>query len=201
MKIWDDEPKEYIGFWDWVERKLEPEDDSLPECADVVIGLGSALEITNEGMVVASRASRAIAKRCRELYEAGRAENILFAGGYTEKGITEAEAMAAEIVGMVPKEHVGIEYRSQYTFQNADYLLPLMWIRGWKSAIIVTRQWHARRARMIFRKRWAGQGIAIAVIKERIPYTGSTRWRDSHFLLAVFWDFLALIMGKLRAHL
>jgi uncharacterized SAM-binding protein YcdF (DUF218 family) len=190
-----------MDFWDWLERLLETKDDVLPLEADVIIGIG--IDVSKDGQK-ASPQSKAVAIKVLKLFQKGRGKNILLSGGYSAGAITEAKAMDDIISKEVSKPKIILEEKSYRTYMNADYTLRILKEKGWKSAIIVAQQWHARRVRATFRKRWIKSGIHFAVIKARSKYRSgpknesNSQKRLKHFLLFVFWDNLAFIISKLR---
>lgn len=182
-----------------LEKLLAVKDDPLPIIADVVIGVG--VDVTKRGDKVSPQ-SRAIAKKCLVLFNAGRAENILLTGGYTiyPWPVTEARAMCDVIAWQVPWENIWLEEESCRTYGNADCSLPIVLEQGWKKVIIVAHQWHARRVRATFKKRWAGQGIEIHVIKAWSEYGGGSQSRLNHFFTFALWDTLAFVYSKLKGY-
>lgn len=213
---------------EWVERLLETRDDPMPEHADVVIGIGT--DVSRNGKNVSSQ-SKAIVEKCLEIFLSGRVEYILFTGGYyttTETiditGIalseeppfttkfTEAYCMSNYLLSLVieKKLNAGMfrghrilhEIESFRTFLNADYTLPLIREKGWKSVVIATQQWHARRVRKTFKKRWEGSGIKFVVVKARSPYSGDNsqwRWRGFwRYLLC--WEIPVWFYSKLKGY-
>jgi len=150
----------------------------------------------------ASPQSKVVALEALDLFLKGKAKNILLAGGYLGKPdeITEAEAMARVIENSVPKEKLFLESKSYRTYMNADCTLPIMESHGWKTAIIVAQQWHARRVRATFKKRWRGSDIKFAIIKARSPYGGGSQSRLNYFWTFAIWDSLAFVFSKLKSY-
>jgi len=181
----------------WLERLFSVCDDSLPEVADAVIGIG--IDVSRDG-IKASPYSEAVAWKALKLFRHGIVQNVLFTGGYSVDGLTEAEAMR-RILGMaVSEENLFLEQKSFRTYLNADYTLPIVQEKGWKKVIIVAQQWHARRVKATFKKRWAGKGIDIYVVKARSDYGGGSQSRLDHFFTFALWDTLAFIISKIKGY-
>lgn len=186
-----------MGFWDWLERSLETRDDRLPKKVDVAIAVG--IDVSKDG-TKASPQSRAVALKAAELFLRGKAENVLSVGGYSAGGPIEAEAMADIIADNIPETNLFLEKKSFRTYLNADYTLLILKQNGWKTAIIVAQQWHARRVRVTFRKRWQGSGIKFFVVKAQSPYGGGSQKRLNHFWSFVLWDIYAFIVSKIKGY-
>jgi uncharacterized SAM-binding protein YcdF (DUF218 family) len=182
------------GFWSWVERSFEIEDDDLPPKADVIIAVGA--DVSKDGNS-ASPYSRAIADKAVELHRQGKASAVLLVGGNSAGGVTEAGGMALVVTDRVPGSNLLLEMESRNTIENAKLALPILQANGWTSAIVVAQQWHARRVRAIFRKTWGQAGIRIFVIKAHSDYGGGSQLRLAHFLAFFVWDTVGFLYAKL----
>lgn len=183
----------------WLERLLVIEDDPMPQNADVVIGVG--IDVSKDGER-ASPYSKAVAIKCLRLFHANEARNILFTGGYSVHPwrMTEARAMCDIIAWQLPWESIYLEQDGCRTYLNADYTLPIVLGAEWKKVIIVAQQWHARRVKATFKKRWAGTGIEIYVVKAWSDYGGGSQWRLDHFFTFALWDSLAYIISVIKRY-
>ena len=179
-----------MKFWDYFEKLVVTKNDKLPAEADVVIATG--IDVSKNGSK-ASPQSKAVALMCAELFKARKAKNVLLAGGYSAGGATEAELMAEVINGQIPLDNLYIENKSTSTVQNADYTLRVMKEKKWKTAIIVSQQLHARRARATFRKQWKNNEIKLYVIKAKSPYGGGSQKRLNHFCRFLLWEIYSFI--------
>lgn len=85
---------------------------------------------------------------------------------------------------------------------NADECLKIMQENGWKSAIIVAQQWHARRVRATFKKRWAKSGIRFYIIKAHSNYFKemNSQKRFESFWKFALWDTLAFVVSKIKGY-
>ncbi|MDP2913206.1 MAG: radical SAM protein [Candidatus Omnitrophota bacterium] len=149
----------------WVLPRRLPSDSK----ADYVVALGTS--IRKDG--AASTHSRAIAEECVRLYKAGIAPKIIFSGGYTQNGVTEAEAMRRVAVKMCPEGEEdfivdrapNIRYGGTaaqvYTVADAiarDSARPDM--RGLK-IVSVTQYLHSRRANATLKSALSRYGIGV----------------------------------------
>jgi uncharacterized SAM-binding protein YcdF (DUF218 family) len=134
--------------------------EDQPVKSDVIIVLGGETE--------GERTERAVT-----LYKSGMAHQLLFSDGTTLSwrihAIDEMIALARELG--VPEQAIFREERSRSTYENALFTKEILEKKHWKSAIIVTTNWHTRRSRFIFDKVYQNSGI-------RLTYVGA---KDKHF--------------------
>ena len=168
-------------------RNLPP----IPTKADVVIGLGfglspDGLKPSPQGKIIAKKAFK-IAKE--------RNLPLIFSGGfYLHFGLTESYLMA-EYVGA---KSAILEKKSWRTYGSADETILIMKQNSWKFALIVCQQWHARRVRPTFGRRWHGKGLIFFVIKARSGYGGNSQTRMDSFPKFLLFDLLAWVNTKVR---
>lgn len=181
----------------WLERWLVIPDDKLPVHADVVIGIG--IDVSKNGDQ-ASPYSKAVALKCLQLYNDRLAQNIMFTGGYTIHPwlVTEARSMSDVIAWQVPWENIFLEQESFRTYLNADYTLPIVQEQKWTKVIIVAQQWHARRVKSTFKKRWKNSEIDICLVKAWSDYGGGSQSCLDHFLTFAMWDTLSFIFSYIK---
>lgn len=185
-------------FWKWLERKLETKDDLLPDKADVVIAVG--IDVSQDGKS-AGPYSAAVAQKALELFKNQKTDSLLFTGGYSfNNGLTEAELIYNLVAGQIQAWRVFLEIQGYRTYLNADFTLSILQAHELESAIIVAQQWHARRVRATFKKRWTGTGIKIYVIKAHSEYGGGSQSRLDHFISFFLWDTLAFIVSKFKGY-
>lgn len=139
---------------------------ALPQ-ADVILVLGGALNpgslaegtepnLTDAGdrIVVAA-----------ELYRLHKAPRILFSGGPTDWGNSEAQAAATLLTRLgVAAADISVETQSRTTRENAQFSLPRLAKTGARRVLVVTSQWHMARAIATFRQTAATQGLDISFI-------------------------------------
>ncbi len=97
------------------------------------------------------------------LYRRGLAPKLLMSGGgrlsWRER---EAEAMAAYARHLgVPARDIWLEDRSLSTEENALFSAPILKARGVRTILLVTSDWHSRRATLVFRKVLKPHGITV----------------------------------------
>ena len=120
------------GVW-VVEDQLEP--------ADAVI-------VLSDDNFYADRAARAA-----QLYRQGLASVVVAAGRRLRPHAGIAELMEHDLFERgVPKEHIlAAPHRAESTLEEAEVMLELARQRKWRSVIVVTSNYHTRRAGYIYR--------------------------------------------------
>ncbi len=185
-------------FFKKLEKLFLRADDPLPEKADVIIGLGFGL--TPDGKKVSPQLEKTVEK-CLEFLKEGRADNLVFTGGfYIGDGPTEAEAMKHHLFSLPGgyRWKPVLERKSWRTYGNADNLFPIMKANGWRTAIIVTQQWHCRRARATFGRRWHGKGLKFYFVKAFSGYGGNSQTRLDNLIFFAVFDLLGWLISKIR---
>ncbi len=127
-------------------RGLEP---ALDARADVIIVLSAGLDRDYE---ILDNFSRDRVATAVELWRRGRAPKILMSGGVdvnTDQHVGERMKAMAISLG-VPAQAIVIEGFSTSTFENARFTLRVAREEGWRTAIVVTDDFHLLRARALF---------------------------------------------------
>lgn len=125
-------------------RIHEAQNMPLPVHADVGIVLGAAIWNDQPSPGLKERLNHAV-----KLYEEGRFDQIIVSGGMDSNGavITEAEGMKRYLISKgIPKKAIWLEDLSTSTLENLTFSKQIMDIQQWKSAIIITHDYHGARA-------------------------------------------------------
>lgn len=141
-------------------------DDPLQK-SDVII-------ILSDDNFYADRATRAA-----ELYRQDLAPTVVASGVRLRPYAGISELMQHDLIERgVPKEHVvAFAQNADDTREEATALSQLLAERRWKSVIIVTSNYHTRRARFIFRKIFP-QDIRIEVASARDADFDPSNWYE-----------------------
>jgi uncharacterized SAM-binding protein YcdF (DUF218 family) len=168
---------------------------SVPERADGIIGAGIALR--SDGG--ASLMSAAVARRSAHLWHSGVAPKVLFAGGYAQNGVTEAEAMRdITLAEGVPASAIMLETASMRTHLNAQLTKPIVEHLGWRRIVLVAQHIHARRALAIFRRTY-GDGYQFYLAKAHSGYELLPQRRlssEARFLFT--WELPSFALAKIK---
>jgi len=125
--------------------------DENPVISDVIIVLGGGVvkETRSLPWSVQERARKGI-----ELYRENYADNMILAGGLVAgASYTESEIMRAyvELLGVAPGD-IFEENASRSTYENAVYSKFIMEEKNWRTALLVTSDYHTERACQVFKK-------------------------------------------------
>lgn len=150
----------YIVVW---VKSGEP-DDAVP--SDCLIVLGAR----TRGLTP-SRSLRARLDRAKQAYDSGLAPFILVCGGRGEdESVSEAVAMAAYLEAQgVPADAILQESESNNTRENLRFAHRLMAQRGFRSAVLVTADYHMLRARMIAKQ----EGLVVTCLRAKSDWPGT----------------------------
>jgi uncharacterized SAM-binding protein YcdF (DUF218 family) len=121
-----------------------------PQNTDVIIVLGAGMKKTGE----INKTAQERIKEAELLFDDGFSQNIILAGGKDKKyhyiNSEKAEDYALQIG--IPKENIFLETKSKNTYENAVFSQTIMQQNNWKSALIVTSDFHTKRSCWIFHK-------------------------------------------------
>ncbi|MCH7492397.1 YdcF family protein [Patescibacteria group bacterium] len=135
--------------------------DEEPKPADVIIVLGGGVVVELD---ILPWGAQERVRRGVELYKEGLASKIIVAGGLVEgQTYTESQFLReyAEFFG-VPSANIIEDNKSLDTYENAIYSMRAMEINEWETAIVVTSDFHTKRACRVFEKQ-KGNIICVAV--------------------------------------
>ena len=140
--------------------------------SDCIIVLGARVHMSGN-------LSDTLRYRCEsalEAYESGLSRNIIVTGGRgRDEPTTEAEAMRDWFVKKgVPENRVFLEPKSTDTWENLGNAHEIMRRNGWKSAIVVTSDYHLERSL------WTARdlGIEASGIPAESPKPLSVKWMN-----------------------
>ena len=133
--------------WAVLARALAPKGNTDAARLDAIIVLGYPAD--SDGNPAPEQLAR-VTEGVKE-YERGVAPRLILTGAAAHNQYVEAESMArvARAQG-VPDSAIILEPKAEDTIQNACYSARIMKERGWRSAEVVTSQYHLPRAGMIF---------------------------------------------------
>ena len=122
-----------------------------------------ALIVLGDDNFYADRATRAV-----QLFREGKAQVIVASGRRLRPNAGVAELIEHDLVERgVPKDRVlRFTYDGDGTLEEAEALVKLVTHKKWRRVIVVTSNYHARRARYIFRRVFP-QGMQVSVASAR----------------------------------
>jgi uncharacterized SAM-binding protein YcdF (DUF218 family) len=132
--------------WAVLARRFAPASNTSLTRFDAIIVLGTPAD--DDG----NPTPRGLARTTEAVheYERGIAPRIIFSGGSARNRFREAQVMAhaAEAQG-IPESAVFVEPEAQDTIQNVCYSERIMNEHGWRSAEVISNEWHIERAALI----------------------------------------------------
>ncbi|MFH0804681.1 MAG: YdcF family protein [Patescibacteria group bacterium] len=168
-----------------------------PQQTDVIIVLGGGVltDLRSLPWGVQERVEKGIA-----LYRAGYAPVVVLSGGLV-RGQTYAESEVmheyATLLGL-PAAVIVEENRSLSTRENAENTIALMEQRGWKTATVVTSDFHEHRACRVF---WKLGLPATCVAAPRADGDTGNYLRNLNETRSVIREYLATVYYSLRGYL
>jgi uncharacterized SAM-binding protein YcdF (DUF218 family) len=147
------------GWWEVEDR---------PERADAILVLGD----DNFGGERAAKAA--------ELFREGMAPVVVASGRLLRSyaGIAELIERDLQTRGVPASAIVRFPQRAANTREEAQALRDLVASRGWRRVLLVTSNYHTRRARYIFRKVFPAQ-VGVLVISARDSEYDADRWWET----------------------
>ena len=137
--------------------------------ADCIIVMGAG--VTPDGSASRSLLDRTLIG-CRLLLD-GKAEFLIFSGGPTKVGVSEPEVMAGIATeNRIPRNRYILDERGSSTYATVINTRRLMRENGWKTAIVVSHDYHLSRTALAFRR----AGVAVQTYPAR---RSRVMWTDA----------------------
>jgi len=151
--------------------------DEPAEHADAIIVLG-------DDNYTGDRAAHAA-----ELYHEGIAPLVVASGRMLRPKTGVAELMARDLQahGVPAKSVVPFSSRAENTQEEAEALKPLVVHRGWNRVVVVTSNYHTRRARLIF-ARVLPAGVSVRVSAAQDSEFEPSHWWETRTGLKLFFN-------------
>jgi uncharacterized SAM-binding protein YcdF (DUF218 family) len=169
------------GFW-IVQDRIEPAD------AIVVIG---------DDNFHADRAAEAAA-----LFRAGWAPQIVASGRVLRPYVSIADFMARDLEarGVPPSAIVPFSHKAADTREEAEVLRVLVSQKGWRRILLVTSNYHTRRARYIFRKVVPGSVSLEVAAASDSEFEPATWWESQPGRKAFFLETVGYLVAVWELH-
>ena len=136
-----------LVLWAVIARRVAPMANTSRDHFDAILVLGYPAD--DDGNPMPEQLAR-VTEAVRE-YERGVAPRILFSGGAAANKFVEADVMARVAAAQgIPPSAIFVETKARDTIQNACYSARVMSNHGWRSAEVVSSEYHLPRASMIF---------------------------------------------------
>lgn len=168
--------------------------NEIPQKSDVIIVLGGGVDtdIKEIGFAVQKRVDKGM-----KLWLNGYADQIILAGGQAENtGYIEADELFEYALEKGALENKIIkESKSKDTYENALFSQETMKQKSWQTALVVTSDYHTKRACKIFRK----LKMDIKCIAAAVPQDKSYQKYD--YFRAILRDYGATVYYWLKGYI
>jgi uncharacterized SAM-binding protein YcdF (DUF218 family) len=151
-----------------------------------------AIVILSDDDYDADRASRAA-----QLYKDGRAPRVVASGRYLRPYASIAELMEHDLVerGVPASAVVRFPHRARDTREEAAALAPFLESRGWKKILVVTSNYHTRRAEFIF-ARTLNPGTDLRVVAATArDYDPDNWWKTREGVRVFFHESVGMVVA------
>ena len=176
-----------LGFWLRALSAFLVVPERLPERADAIVVLGGG----------GTHGAREL--QAAELYKRGLAPRVITTGGPVagEREATYAEWSIQRLERRgVPRAAVLATFFGDSTRTDALGARRLAEERGWRAIVVVTDDWHSRRAQLVFAQVFGGSPIALAFSPAHGPrFDREGWWLDETSALLVVSEYV-----KITAH-
>jgi uncharacterized SAM-binding protein YcdF (DUF218 family) len=149
-----------------------------------------AIVILSDDDYDADRASKAA-----QIYKEGRAPRVVASGRYLRPYASIAELMEHDLVerGVPQGAVVRFPHRARDTREEAAALAPFLASRGWKKILVVTSNYHTRRAEFIFARTLAPGSELRMVAAAGRDYDPDNWWKTREGLRLFFHESVGMI--------
>jgi len=161
------------------------------------------LEKADAILVLAGDANGERTAQAVALYKAGWAPKIIMSGGPAVWNLTYAQNMRnqAQFLGVQPKD-IFIQDKSESTYEDIKYSLPLLENMGMKKLILVSSPYHMRRMTLVARKMYNPKGIKVIPYPVQNAKWKADKWWTRHEdTQLVIWEYMAMIEYLLKGWL
>jgi len=127
--------------------------------------------------------------RAAELFRAGLAPKVFISGPEGNYGFTEDELAIpfARKNGAVDVPFVGWPNKGKSTISEGRQVLDRLKAAGCRSVLVVTSDFHTRRAGSILRRVWPGIDVKVAAAPT-VDYDVNTWWTDRQYQKTFFFE-------------
>lgn len=127
-----------------------------------------------------------------QLFQEGNAPQILLSNAKEITGPAGDMRETALSLG-IPESAILTEDAAESTYQNAQLTLPIMQQEGFKSAIVVSSDFHMRRVKFIFDHVYKKSGIELTYIGADSGYNAKAWWSDRYSRETTFNEYIKMI--------
>ncbi|MFD5022791.1 YdcF family protein [Paenibacillus sp. NPDC058367] len=135
-------------------------------------------------------------ERATELYNDGYTMNMILSN--SEENISASGNMFQTAISLgIPKEIITVENIAQSTYQNAEFTLTIMKEKSFRSAIVVSSDFHMRRVKILFDSIYRDTGIKLTYVSANSGYNAKRWWSDHYSRETTFNEYTKMIGNAL----
>jgi len=149
----------------------------LPKQADAIIVLSGGQERV---------------EKAAELYKAGYAPSIILSNAKESTSSSGDMLQTAFNLG-IPHDAIFTENAAESTYQNAEFTLPIMKEHDFKSAIVVSSDFHMRRVKLLFYSVYKKSEIELTYVGSTSGYNAKRWWSDRKSRETTFNEYVKMI--------
>lgn len=133
-------------------------------------------------------------EKSAELYHKGYSQYIMISGGKVYDDMTIAQLMKEHAMKLgVPEKAIIIEDKADSTYENAVFSEELVKKLNFRSAIVVSSNYHMRRVKMLFDREYKDTDVSLTFIAANDPIFNQERWWNSNkSVMTVITEYIKL---------
>jgi uncharacterized SAM-binding protein YcdF (DUF218 family) len=131
-------------------------------------------------------------EKAAELYKAGYAPYVILSNAKESTSKSGDMVQNALALG-IPQDVIYTENAAKSTHQNAKYTLPIMKEYGFKSAIVVSSDFHMRRVKFLFGRVYKKSEIELTYVGSASGYNAKRWWSDRKSRETTFNEYVKMI--------
>lgn len=149
-------------------------------------------ELGNSDVLIVLSGGSGRIEQAVKLYEAGKTSCLVLSNS-RERISSESDMLQTAISLGIPRKTIITEDAAQSTYENAKYTLPIMKEHGFKSAIVVSSDFHMRRVKFNFDRVYKGSGIKLTYVGADSGYNANLWWADNYSRSTTLNEYAKLI--------
>lgn len=131
-------------------------------------------------------------EKAAELYKAGYAPYVILSNAKEATSKSGDMVQTALALG-IPQDVIYTENVAKSTHQNAEYTLPIMKEYSFKSAIVVSSDFHMRRVKFLFGRVYKKSEIELTYVGPASGYNAKRWWSDRKSRETTFNEYVKMI--------
>jgi uncharacterized SAM-binding protein YcdF (DUF218 family) len=131
-------------------------------------------------------------EKAAELYKAGYAPYIILSNA-KESTSSSGDMLQTALALGIPQDVIYTENAADSTYQNAEFTLSIMKEHHFKSAIVVSSEFHMRRVKLLFDRVYKKSDIELTYVGSDSGYNAKRWWSDRKSRETTFNEYVKMI--------